>query len=333
MNIDEIKASIKENYGLDVIECKKIKNIYRIRAEHGEYCLKIIKYQYPHFYFILSAILYLQKQGFSKVPEIIDTVTGDKYIKLEGLYAYLTPWVISRESNYDNPIDLMRAAEKLSELHVCSEGFTLNKDMKPRIGWFTWINVFETRINEIMDFKKRIGQKAYNSEFDKLYLSLIKEEVKRALASIEHLKESNYVTVMEKEVLKRGFCHHDYAHHNVLVDSNNEISIIDFDYCILDTHLHDLSSLMIRAMKDGKWDLDKAAFIIEAYEANKKILDEEIPIMSAFIEFPQQFWQIGLQYYWEQQPWEEEFFIKKLMKYSEDRAERQEFVNQFRASL
>lgn len=333
MDIDEIKASIKEQYGIDVTECIKIKNIYKLKSNHGEYCLKLIKYQYPHFYFILSAILHLQRQGFNKVPEIIDTVKGEKYIKLGDLHAYLTPWVISRESNYDNPIDLMRAAEKLSELHVCSEGFTLTKEMKPRIGWFTWTNVFSTRIDEIMDFKKRIGQKAVKSEFDKLYTSLIEEEVRRAVASIENLKESNYVEMMEKEVLKRGFCHHDYAHHNVLVETNNDISIIDFDYCILDTHLHDLSSLMIRAMKDGKWEIEKADFIIKAYEANKPVLPEEIDIMAAFIEFPQQFWQIGLQYYWEQQPWDEEFFIKKLTKYSEDRRERQEFVDDLRIYL
>lgn len=54
---------------------------------------------------------------------------------------------------------------------------------------------------------------------------------------------------MDKEVMKMGFCHHDYAHHNILVDDKNELNIIDFDYCILDSHLHDLASLLIRAMK------------------------------------------------------------------------------------
>ena len=34
--------------------------------------------------------------------------------------------------------------------------------------------------------------------------------------------------------------------------------------------------------------------------------------------FPQSFWQIGLQYYWEQQPWNEEVFINKIIRYLED---------------
>ena len=47
---------------------------------------------------------------------------------------------------------------------------------------------------------------------------------------------------MDKEFLKR-FCHHDFAHHNLLIDKQGEINVIDFDYCILDSHIHDLASL------------------------------------------------------------------------------------------
>lgn len=39
--------------------------------------------------------------------------------------------------------------------------------MRPRIGWYSWVNVFNTRCNEILDFRKRIYQKAYKSDFDR----------------------------------------------------------------------------------------------------------------------------------------------------------------------
>jgi hypothetical protein len=48
------------------------------------------------------------------------------------------------------------------------------------------------------------------------------------------------------------------------------------------------------------------------------------------MEFPQDFWQIGIQYYWENQPWGEEFFIKKLEKILEDREDKQNFIDEFR---
>ena len=36
---------------------------------------------------------------------------------------------------------------------------------------------------------------------------------------------------------------------------------------------------------------------------------------------------MGLQVYWEQQPWGEDFFQSKLEKYLDDREAREEFIN------
>ena len=201
--------------------------------------------------------------------------------------------------------------------------------MNPRIGWYKWIKVFETRCDEILDFKKRISQKANKSEFDHIYLENINNEIERGQKAIEGLKRSHYISLMDKEVLKMGFCHHDLAHHNILVDKNNELNIIDFDYCILDTHLHDLASLLIRVMKDGKWSTQKANLILNAYCITNNVFDEELSLIKEFIRFPQGFWQIGLQYYWEMQPWEESVFINRIKKYIEDIGYREEFLNEY----
>lgn len=327
--IPKIKSYVEENYGLDVENIEKVKNSYKIITKDNKYCLKIIKYEFPHFYFILSAIKHLQRNGFTNIPEFIMNKEKKEYGNIDGKYVYLTKWIPSRVSNYDNPLELSMVSDSLSKLHQCSKGFTIEKGMKPRIGWFSWPKVFETRKNEIFDFKARINQKAYKSKFDLLYLSNIEEEVKRAEKSIIGLQKNNYVSIMEKEVFKRGFCHHDYAHHNILIGCNQEINVIDFDYCILDSHLHDLSSLLIRSMKDGKWEYEKADLILDAYRENIDVRQYEIPIIREFMRFPQAFWQIGLQVYWEQQPWGEEFFVNKLEKYLEDCELREKFIDSY----
>ncbi len=135
---------------------------------------------------------------------------------------------------------------------------------------------------------------------------------------------------MLRQIEDRCFCHHDYANHNILIDSENQIYIIDFDYCMLDTKLHDLASILIRVMKNGKWDLKSAELILNSYRKESDVDKESIPIIAAFMEFPQDYWQIGIQYYWEKQPWSEEFFFNKLNRYYEDREERQEFIEKFR---
>lgn len=330
MDILEVRKAVQEAYGLKVNFIEKIKNVYKIYTLDSQFCLKVIRYDIGHFLFIISAIKHLQNNGFKNVPKIIKTQDGMEYIGIGGNYAYLTKWITSRECNYDNPVDILIASSKLAELHKKSRGFEVNKTMNPRVGWLKWIETFKTRKDEILDFKKRMYKKKKRTEFDNMYLRMMDQELARAEISIKNLIKSSYLDVMNKEITDKGFCHHDYANHNVLIDSEGEINIIDFDYCILDTHLHDLASLLIRRMKNGKWGIGNSLFIIQAYSVINEVKKEEIPIMAAFMEFPQDYWQVGIQYYWEKQPWDEEFFMKKLKKISKDRNEKQEFIDEFR---
>lgn len=330
MNIEELKEAIENGYGLKINNVEKIKNVYKIKTKGADYCLKMIKYNFFHFWFILSSIKHLQNNGFNKVPEILKRIDGTDYIRIDGYNAYLTEWVIARECNYDNPLDISKAAIKLAELHDKSQGFCITDKMQPRVYWYKWLDNFKTRKEEILDFKKRIELKEKLSEFDYLYLLNLEQEIKKADSSIENLLKSFYIEKVKEEEAKKGFCHHDYAHHNVLIEDNGDVNIIDFDYCILDINLHDLASLLLRRMKNGKWDIDNATYIIDNYNSVKKVYEKDIPIMSAFMEFPQDYWQVGIQYYWEKQPWGEDFFLKKLKKIYEDEEEKQDFIDEFR---
>lgn len=328
-NLD-ISTILKDKYNIKAIEVEKIKGAYRIETEDKMYCLKRVRYELPHFLFILSAIKHLDNNGFRYGPKVLKTVDGMEYIAIDGFSAFVTEWIKGREVSYDNPIELSLAARKLAELHKASEGFQVESYMNPRVGWFKWIEVYRTRRSEIIDFRERIHAKEHKSEFDKYYLELMEEALNLCDKSIKNLINSKYDIAMLKEIRKRGFCHHDYAHHNILIGENNELNVIDFDYCILDTHLHDLSSLLIRAMKYDKWNDERMKIILKAYDEVYPIIQEEIPIMAAFMEFPQDYWQRGIQYYWEKKGWDEEFFIKKVKSYDEDLVDRQEFLNRFR---
>lgn len=330
MDLDLLKVLIEKEYGIIVLEVQKIKGIYKIRCTNGIYCLKRIKYDFPHFIFIKEAMNHLQANGFNNIPVFIKTLSGSDYISLgEYGFGYLNPFLLVRESNYDNPIDVEAAVNVLASLHIKTRGFEVKDYMRPRVAWKIWPETFNTRRDEIIDFKNRIERKKVLTEFDEIYYGLIQYNLDLARRTIDNLERTKYYELMDEEMKLKGFCHHDFAHHNVLINEDGNISIIDFDYCILDTHLHDLSSILIRVMKNGKWSLDTAKFILDNYNKTYGIRQEEIPVMAAFIQFPQEFWQVGIQYYWEEQPWGEEFFIRKLKKIEEDMYLREEFGNEF----
>lgn len=329
METEAVVKLVMDNYEIEVNKAIKIKNVYKLEGNKKDYCLKIVHYEYGHFLFILEAMNHLINNGFSNVPTIIKNKLGEDYIKFDKYYAYLTDWTLARECNYDNPLDIILAASTLASLHKKSQGFLVTEEMHPRYNWLKWQEVFSTRTDEIFDFKSRIEKKENKTEFDYKYESMISREVKRANKSIVDVNKTDYVNKMKVEMKKNGYCHHDFAHHNVLIGKDEGVTIIDFDYCMLDTHLHDLASLLIRKMKNGKWDISDAIYVLDAYSSIYPIEKTDIPIMAAFMEFPQDFWQVGIQYYWEKQPWGEEFFLNKLKRIELDRAERQEFIDQF----
>lgn len=331
MDLDEIKKIVEDNYNMKVDNVVKRKNVYKITSGFREYCLKVINYEFSHFYFILSAIKHLDTKGFKGTPKIIQTTEFRDYIKVDDKFAYFTEWLDTREADYNNKKDLFTTAKKIRELHKYSRGFIVTEDMKPRIGWGSWEKVFATRLEEILDFSEKIKAKKIKTEFDNLYFSNLERELERGKRAISDIKNSTYKQYMNDEMKELGFCHHDLAHHNILIDRSDKIHVIDFDYCILDSHLHDIASLCMRSMRNGKWSIEKFEYITKAYSDDGQGLSkEEEQIILGFLEFPQDYWQVGLQYYWEEQDWSNERFMTRLNNYLNDREGRENFIEELR---
>lgn len=326
MEQELISKTVKENYGFEPKALEKIKNIYKIKGIDGSYCLKIIKYEKSHFLFILGAMEHLKNSGFENMVDIYPTLKGEKYIKLPQAFAYLTPFIDVIDYDYDNLLFLTIAAKTLAKLHLKSRGFIVKPYMKPRVYYGKWYENFTTRLKEIENFKSKIEDKGKKSDFDIAYYNNIKEQLKAGEKAIDMLKKSSYDEHIKKGEALGEFCHHDYAHHNILMEKDFP-RIIDFDYCILDTHLHDLASLIIRKMKGSGYSEHDCTLILDAYNEVYKIDKEDLRIMSSLLFFPQEFWQIGIQYYWEKQPYSEELYNKRLNKTLSDFSIRCEFLD------
>ena len=68
---------------LKVDNIEKVKNSYKIVTKDGGYCLKVIKYEFSHFYFILSAMKHLQRNGFTNIPKFILNKEKKEYGNIE----------------------------------------------------------------------------------------------------------------------------------------------------------------------------------------------------------------------------------------------------------
>lgn len=321
-------------YDLNIQGISQVKNVMRISTDQGDRCLKTVKYRKEHFLFILSAMKHLMDNGFEGIIPFIPTKDGQLYVELKDGYGFLTEWLPGRECDYSNPIELDIAAVTLAKLHNASRGFNPGPEVEYRDGWGKWVEKFTSRIMDMMEFKKIIEAKSEHTYFDTVYYDNVDYHLVQAEQAVEHLKNSRYFELMEAEMKNKSFCHHDYAHHNVLISGDFTAHVIDFDYCICDTRIHDLSSLIIRNMRHGNYsNMEKAQYIINCYLKEGYLKTDEIEVMNAFMEFPQDFWQVGLQYYIEKQDWKESNFNKRLNNVINDKIDRQQFIDEFKYSI
>lgn len=331
--MENLKNILNENYDINALEVEKIKNVYKVKTEEGYKCFKASKYDIRQFGFIISVIDYLRIKGFEGVLPIYSTRNGEKFIKVDNKYGFMCDWINSRESSFKNPIELKKCVESLSKLHLSSRGFNGEGIPGVRRYYGKWIDKFNKRSNELLYFKALITSKDKKSEFDNIYLKYFDIHYKQSLQSIRNIEASNYLEVMGEHELLGEICHHDTANHNFLITENFKTVMIDFDYCIFDTHLHDLGSILIRNLKYDNWERDIFEYILNLYSREIPVSREELYIVSCFMKFPQDFWQVGLQYYIEKQPWNEDFFVRKLTRTVLDSKNRMEFIENLQSDI
>lgn len=326
--INELKRLVEENYDVTILNIIKVKNVYKVVGVEGNFCLKQFRYGFSRFKFVMDIFEHLKCEGFENILDVIETFSQKKYIKFFDVYFYLSIWVESRELNYSNYYDLIRASQHIAKFHNYTKGFKVSKCSEPNERWMKWFEIFEKKIDDMNKFRKIIKEKEELSVFDKIYLKNIDENIKIANESIENLYKFDYEGIMKEHIKNNCVCHHDLANHNILIDKNQKIYFIDFDYAILDTNLHDLGSFVMRCLKIGRWDHDKFKIIINSYRDIKCLSKKELFLMLSFILFPNDFWQVGLQYYVERIDWCEEKFLKRLTRCENDKYCRGNFIRE-----
>lgn len=325
----DLETLLHERYGLTITGHEEIRKIMKLKTNRGTMALKKVKASYERFLFIYEAMEHGRKMGFSNIPEVIKTIDGDGGIQqADGIYM-LIRWIDGREADYENDKDLNDTTVALAKFHKAAKDFEPSSDTDPQLLWGKWIENFNSRSKEILLFRDMALAKDQKTAFDHKIIHYSDYFHDWAVRSMNHLENSGYHHVSELGRRMKTFCHHDIANHNVLLTENNEVYFIDFDYCIMDIPTHDLSSLLIRNVRYGHWDLGRAYGIINTYNGIKPIMAEEISIIKGFMFFPQEFWQAGLQYYREKQPWDQEVFNRRLDRVLDDIPKREGFMKRF----
>ena len=318
-NQETLQSLVAEAYGLSVQMMKTIEaqdGVYAVYTTEKQYALKKNPYPWPEFHFIAQALEHVCRRGYPWVNRVLPDQQGNLLIHWQGESYFLSPWLSGRLADFQNAADVCLIARELAKFHGATWGFS-GKIYPGRNKWGKQLMIWRQKQEDIIGWQRKAANNPHPAYFDFFYQKYAEafcQQIDLVLALLtEYYPEANEIAVK-----RGGFCHHDLAHHNILIDGK-QVGFIDFDYCIADTYLHDLASFLLRVLKANHWRLEWMPEILAAYQQVLPLTEVERQTCLAFLEMPQEFWQVGLAYYEELPQIEDEIFRRSRKQRLEQR--------------
>lgn len=332
-NLSQRLEKIMRKYPFKVNSIMPVRDVYLVQTENGPKCLKHVDYGEEELLFTYKVMQHLWDNGFRRIAPFIPTKDGEPWVNADGELYFLTDWILGRECNFLNPVELKLAVRTLAEFHLYAKKFDPLPKSSWREEWGVWPARWEKRTDELLKMKRAILQREKRDSFDELFLQYVDRYYLQGLCACQSLAKSCYKDLVEKGRQEKTFCHHDYTYHNILVQDKEQCFLIDFDYCCFEIHAYDVGDLILRNLRRSGWNLQKVRFILDNYSAVRPLGRDEIEVIFAMCQFPQNFWRAADNYYCQPHKYSKEYYFRDLMRIVQQYDEQEKLLNLLRLEL
>lgn len=321
---------IERQFDIKIETIKANKGVYYLKTNKGERCLKKINYGPQKLLFVYGAKEHLVRNGFDKVDNYFLNIEGEPYALVnEDLYT-LSQWLEGRECDFHNIEEVKMASKTLAMMHEASKGYDPPENSKLKTDLGRWPSLMTKRIKALDKMRDMVRKKSIKSDFDLIYLKSMefyKEMGKEALKTME---ESDYYQLCMIAEEEKGFCHHDFTYHNIILTEDNDVFVIDFDYCKREIRTFDISNYMIKVLKRVEWNFEFAKGILESYSSVSKLTEGEYRVLYSYLQFPQRYWRLANRYYYNEVNWGQATFTNKIESIINEQELYLEFLKKFK---
>ena len=331
----DLDVNLFGQFDLLVHDVVPVRKVFILDTDKGDKILKKVSYDTSRLGFINYGIEYIRKNNFSRIIEFEKTKNNLIYVPWKDEIYCIMSLVEGRECEYSNPVDVILTSKAIAELHRSSKGLINDEAFKMLLAknnkqYFCGkiIGKFNEKLRELIFFKNIATLYKNKSEFDYIFLEHVEYYEENIIKSIKILQSSEYYNLCtEKE--KVVFCHHDLAHHNILIN-NEEVYFLDFDYAIVDLRVHDICNFINKAIKDFAYSIDKCHSILNEYTQITPLEPRELKVLYGLLSFPEDFYGVCRDYYTRKKQWSEEVFLNRLKRKVDYREDRENFLEDFK---
>ena len=313
----------------DIIPLRKV---FILLTNEGKKILKLTDSSEERINFINKSLNYTSEKYNDLLSYYKDENENIIYKSGKNIYVILD-MIEGREATFSNPVEIEICSKAIANMHIASRGIfnILSTDtVKGNLGDYLPYE-FSKAKEDLINIKEYVLRFRNKVEVDNIFLDNVDKHINEIQKSIELIAMCNYNSLLE-DYNKRVLCHNDLAHHNFIIDGN-DVKIIDFDYCKIDTRAVDIANFASKVIKNTYYDMDTFKLVLESYNYIDSLSKDEIKLIYSILNFPKDFTTIIRDYYYRQKSWTYEVFLNRLKDKINNEIYRKEFIDNFISQL
>lgn len=307
---------VYRQYDLDVMRTYKIKGCVCLDTKQGEYVIRPYGESAGRAAFENSLKSYLMDSGFKNVDIIFPNSSGE----LISFDQYRNPVVVKklikgRECSLTDRKELKAASKALAGLHIkLEEGADSFIAPKGEEGSYVTDKTGSSGRYQaaVKDIRKMLGKHCLelarvrkyilsgrrNNEFESEFIRCFDIYYRQAQEAPELLEGDWYEGYMDMIRRKKTVCHQSFDQHSILFtgEGTKDYGIINFEHCGVSSLMTDLYQILRKALEKNEWDTELGRDIIDSYDSERDISEDEMRILKAMLRFPEKFWKLADRY-------------------------------------
>lgn len=322
----ELNVKLFENYDFEIDDAYPFADHFIIHTDKGEKILKIEK-DTRNVEAMESISSYI-KRKFDGICSLIKNKNGGTFVSSGENFYFIFDMPQGRGSNFTNPSDLEIISKNLAAFHEAALGFNDINAAEDIYG-----KLIENTITKLKKMKicKVIAEAHKNkSDFDKIFLDKFNFYENEFNYSIEELNKADYLNFTRTRGDKY-ICHHDLIHNNIIInDDNGKVFFMGIEKAVIDTRIHDLCNFINKIIYSPLMEADNIIKILKDYNSISFISKEELKILYAMLNIPENFYIVAAEYYLRWEEWPEETFLGKISRIVDSEENRQKKLKEIK---
>lgn len=324
-----VPLPVLERYPFDVERKESVEGVLKVYSSDGKrYAVKRTTLAMPHVRFIHRALMYAQKQGFTRFSHMTLTKKKAPGVVHDDNVYYATEWIEGQFANFSSSEHVAQTAYALAQFHEATKGFQTDK-FAPADA-FDLFDMTQQRHRDLRQLLIRAEAKRDRDAFDELFLTLKPQLLDDSSESLQQLQQADCVTFLSENRRRPGLAHLDVIPGNCVYAPDHKVHLIDFELSTFAPRALDIAHLLRRSLQLTRWQGDIAYACFLHFNSVQTMPKAEYQLVHALLQFPYLPWRLAhtrFHYYADSAQ------VTELERYVEQESRRHEFLDSLSAQV